>query len=331
MRLALAAVAALALAATACSVGAASEVEPADALERTEAADSFVYETKMDVAPGVVQRCEGAVDRENDRSRQSCKRDSLTVTVGGQSYARANAGWWWKLGVDQEVLKPGDLLELVSATTGSERIGEEEVRGESTVRWTLSVDCTQLRQFSCQGPTSSVDIWIDDDGLIRRLRLDEREGAVNLELFDFGAVEVESPPANRVVEVPGTPGPCQPGRAGPIGVRRAIAALRDRGFEVESLPFACGAGIATYLTNAPDDVLATRDVLIHDTGHLSCYLHTDEPAYAGVLTHGVGIQRDDVPGVLRDVANLACSLYVLGPQRRERIAALDAAMSELRG
>jgi hypothetical protein len=122
---------------------------------------------------------------------------------------------------------PAALLQQLRGAAGDiEELGEEDVRGVSTTRLRVIVDTEraiensppetreQLRAFSeASGmpPEYPMEVWIDDDGLPRRLSTvveveDEQVGTVTqqtvLELYDFGIrVDIEEPADDEVVEL----------------------------------------------------------------------------------------------------------------------------------
>ena len=142
-------------------------------------------------------------------------------------------------------LSPQKLLRLLrSASSETERVGEEDVRGEATVRYRLVVDC-EAAKLECSSMTS-VEVWVGDDGIVRRISLEDDDGTATFEFFDFGAdVRIEAPPASDVVEEDlvagssssggGTSGgievTCAEGEAVPISQRAG-----GRGAAAERLP-----------------------------------------------------------------------------------------------
>lgn len=118
---------------------------------------------------------------------------------------------------------PTDQLRLLAGIDPDsvEEAGEEDVRGESTTRYTATIDpetvldgvpesdrerLAPLVEQLGTGPVD-VEVWLDDDGRIRRLAttvpLPPAAGGgqanVRLDLFDFGVdVDVEAPPAEDV-------------------------------------------------------------------------------------------------------------------------------------
>lgn len=126
----------------------------------------------------------------------------------------------------------GDLrqqLEMLQATGGEvETVGEETVRGVSTTHYRSTIDlrraAAQFRQAGEAGTarvierlaeqadsTIPVEVWVDDDGVVRRMHIVEtipgEDGKPSLEmdmridLFDFGIEpKVALPPPGRVLD-----------------------------------------------------------------------------------------------------------------------------------
>jgi hypothetical protein len=115
------------------------------------------------------------------------------------------------------------LLWLRALGPGVTKIGEEEVRGVPTDRYRAAVDLKLLESQAPPGKEAEwsayvqalrdrlglefipVEVWIDNDGLVRRLYHEygfSAEGtmsAVTTELFDFGVdVNAKAPPAGQV-------------------------------------------------------------------------------------------------------------------------------------
>lgn len=118
---------------------------------------------------------------------------------------------------------PRQTLALLNGVSedGVEEIGEEKVRGVDTTHYRAQIDLERaieeadgvadrkaFEQFveTLGSDTVEVDVWIDGDNLLRRLKMDmplpEEAGdagsSVTMELFDFGtAVDVSPPPADQ--------------------------------------------------------------------------------------------------------------------------------------
>lgn len=128
-----------------------------------------------------------------------------------------------------------DMLRGVSDDV--EEVGTEDVRGTSTTHYKATIDLEKAlaetpedgrealqQQVQTLGTTTlPVDVWIDDEGLLRRQEVTmdlsnaDTGGApagatptsmfMRMEMFDFGAeVNVEPPPANQVTDIADMPG-----------------------------------------------------------------------------------------------------------------------------
>jgi hypothetical protein len=208
MRLAVAAVGALAVAATACG-GVAGEPGVEQAAERTEALASYAYELRSRsrvVELTFDRRCEGVVDNVSLRSRLACADDHETVVDDDTVYIRGGAREsWWKLaefdGAFEQVSYETVLRPLRSDVVRTERVGEEDVGDVSTVHYAVTVECG-AGPLDCSDGTGAVDVWIDADELVRRVRYDSAALTTTIEFFDFGVpVVVEPPPASEVENV----------------------------------------------------------------------------------------------------------------------------------
>jgi hypothetical protein len=219
---------------------------------------------------------------------------------------------------------PTTVLGLLRDTSRSiERLGVEPVRGVRTTRSRAIVDVAKLerRELGSDFPvadggndeTMPVDVWIDDDGRVRRLAYTDtwhgRDGDASsesrVEFFDFGVdVDVQPPPAEGVSAELFPQRTCDASRAGPISVDDVLAALRRHDFDVvaEQRSPMCVGPVAGSVTNAPwmDPQSATDD-----GGDVRCYVWArgdGERRYYVVDT--VGGERP----VTHEVENVACTL-----------------------
>lgn len=124
---------------------------------------------------------------------------------------------------------PSQILDYLRATTDEvESLGEQEVRGVDTTRYRAVVDLrrvpdavpAELRDATrasidlligqLGAGTLPIEVWIDGDGRLRRLKqiISLPAGAgtstteVTMELYDFGTkVEIEPPPADEVIDL----------------------------------------------------------------------------------------------------------------------------------
>lgn len=217
-RLVLTTLAVLAVASAACG-GVENEPNLAAAIEKTESAGSFAIEMAIPGAEGGEKSCVGAVDVGRGSFGGTCDVGSggyeFVVVDDTAYFTRPGvADEWTKLALDGEnvveQLAPDSFLGVLrSASRTTERVGEHDVRGKPTVRYALAVDCERAEILNCEG-TAAVDVWIDDQGLVRRIRHNDDSDVVILEFYDFGLpVEIDPPPADQVVE-----GGLQPGEGG---------------------------------------------------------------------------------------------------------------------
>lgn len=231
------------------------EHEPnlATAIERTEATGS----ARIEIAAAGTQdgekiqmSCTGAADYVHKRFRLACDFEGAweIVVIGHTAYTRSEDGAFlgfgdrWLKSPDEDVnalqdfFSPERLLTLLrAASRQTERIGEEEVRGEPTVRYRLTVNCSEAELISCPGKTTPVDVWIDGDGLVRRIFVEDGGVAGTIEFFDFGLeVDIEPPPADQVADIDELAPKACPGGGRPITDGRAIEAFSHQGLQMTS-------------------------------------------------------------------------------------------------
>ena len=150
---------------------------------------------------------------------------------GGKSWLRldvAKAGQ--ALGVDVAQLmnqagqNPADVLDMLRASGSVDEVGTETVNGESTTHYKATIDLKQaagkigdraqqmVQHLIAEGAPSSlpVDVWIGDDGLVRKLAMNESfaaggsSAAANLSILfsDYGTdVSVTAPPAEQTLDL----------------------------------------------------------------------------------------------------------------------------------
>lgn len=119
---------------------------------------------------------------------------------------------------------PSQTLEYLRAASDDFReVGAETVRGVETTHYRGTVDLEKVAALAPEGAretyrraieaagtsTLPMDVWIDADGLLRRMRYEQpipgQEGAsatTTIELYDFGTeVDAEPPPAGAVLDI----------------------------------------------------------------------------------------------------------------------------------
>jgi hypothetical protein len=126
---------------------------------------------------------------------------------------------------------PRSVLEALKAVSGPlETVGREEIRGTETTHYRTTLDPAKIADEVERAGTADdvlgsfqdalaqaglesipVDVWVDDEGLLRRMQIDIAATQAGLagptsmrltfELFDYGAdVDVTPPPAELVVD-----------------------------------------------------------------------------------------------------------------------------------
>jgi hypothetical protein len=159
---------------------------------------------------------------------------------------------------------------------------------------------------------------MDDDALVRRVRLDKGGLTMTVEYFDFGEpVDVEPPREDQIFEPPLLDPRCKATDAGPIGVDESVRVFRRHGFEVQLDEGTCGGSVAgSFSTTLPDGTMSDDD-------NLSCAV------YVQPLVDGSASLRSEPPAVDRRLENLECTLWVEVQDAEDAIGRLDAAFAEL--
>lgn len=116
---------------------------------------------------------------------------------------------------------PSAAVDWLRGASGVTEVGQEDVRGDTTTRYEVTLDlqaaaqasgdpATQAALESLAATTTQADVWIDGEGRMRRmsygLDMNSAGQAVNssttVELWDFGVpVEVTPPPDNEIVDL----------------------------------------------------------------------------------------------------------------------------------
>jgi hypothetical protein len=145
-----------------------------------------------------------------------------------------------KTGVDFSAFQqmnqnPAELLQFLRGTSDEiEELGEAEVRGVETTRYRATIDLEEAAERAADAgdlpdemreamkagvermkaqtglETLPVEVWVDDDGLLRRMQMDlsfpveaqEVAMEMTMDLFDFGVdVSVAPPPESQTVDI----------------------------------------------------------------------------------------------------------------------------------
>jgi hypothetical protein len=335
---------ALSLAAASCG-GAQNEPNLAEAAERTEAQGTGRFEAsgeQRSEGRSTPVSCKGEADYGAKSVRVACEyglEELDAIAIGDEFYVRGmllvgTSDKWVRMEgeVDDDTslatLSPQKLLRLLrNASSETERVGEEDVRGEPTVRYRLVVDCDGAKlDCSTEAP---VDVWLADDGVVRRITFEDDDGTSTFEFFDFGAdVQIEAPPAADVIEedlvASGSSGggasggievTCADGEAVPIGQPQALAALRRNGFRMRDNEFCI-----------VDNGASTADLPAE--GLVTCGIDAvPRPGAPERVTFG--IETGEGVDATLELRNVKCTIET-GPDGRQRkIDALAQAFTEL--
>src|SRR5262245_40352355 len=196
------AVTALALVGAGCG-SAQDDPSLAEAAAKTEATGSSRFAVDGTDASGtqpVEITCIGEANYASERVHVRCdygpSETVEMIAVGRVTYMRgsilgfAGAGEKWVKNEGDSVgtdLAPQHLLAMLRrASQSTERLGEEQVRSVETTHYRLVVDCEQA-ELDCESDTSSVDVWIDGDGVVRKIEVAEGDSPFTFEFYDFGA------------------------------------------------------------------------------------------------------------------------------------------------
>ena len=103
-------------------------------------------------------------------------------------------------------MSPDRLIDvLVKSSKKVEQLGKEVVRGVDTIHYRAHLDAAKLGLELGPDPPDElvVEAWVDDDGLVRRIRVPEggeSNSSSVVDLYDFGVpVDVKTPEAEDIV------------------------------------------------------------------------------------------------------------------------------------
>jgi hypothetical protein len=159
---------------------------------------------------------------------------ALTAMIpGGKTWVRLDLEQAAKsAGVDlngmlaQAAQNPADVLDMLKAAGSVQTVGTETVDGAQTTHYKATIDLAKaagtvggpaqqaVQSLIDQGGPSTIpaEVWIGDDGLVRKLTVDETVGSgndtasvhLNLGLSDYGtAVNVTAPPSDDTLDATG--------------------------------------------------------------------------------------------------------------------------------
>jgi hypothetical protein len=142
----------------------------------------------------------------------------------GGPFTELAGGKWIRIkddepGFDLGQNDPSQMLEYLRATSEVELRGEDTVRGVDTTHYEARIQLDRVAERvspeaakALEGLTEGagikeipLEVWIDNESLVRRLTMDwHPEGgtvAFEMELFDFGDVEIDVPAASESVDL----------------------------------------------------------------------------------------------------------------------------------
>lgn len=311
---------------------------------RVEEADTSQIElraTEDDGGEKVEILCTGSADYDRQRLAVSCDygdvgrlemiavRDTMHVRGRDVLGVRGTGRGWLEApgdGLPSELSPPQLLAMLRGASQQTERLVDEEVRGVETRRYRLEVECEKV-ELDCSGMTSA-EVWIDDDGSLRRVWLDDESGAETIEFFDSGAdVAIVPPPADQIEQAADLGSTfCSEGEAGPVTVQEATSVLRRHGFQVTKEGEYCTSAYAVTIVTNSAVVSASSQSALPDEEFVSCTAMRLKPAGRGEML--VDEQYAGAAAKLR-LRNLECTLFADGRHAREAVARLKQAFAEL--
>ena len=119
--------------------------------------------------------------------------------VRGGLFAQLAGGKWVRVrrdaaGLDLSLQDPSKLLDYLQATTKVTKVGSATVRGAHTTHYRALVQRPELRN-------APIDVWVGDDGLVRRVAVKAQHVTASLDLFDFGDVSVTVPPDSEALDL----------------------------------------------------------------------------------------------------------------------------------
>jgi hypothetical protein len=187
----------------------------------------------VQLAPGY--EVEGLMDYVHHRGRISYWRDSELLLDGDVAYVKWPMPWrqdtpWLRYETDSSdadplslearaMRNPNSLLDFLTGASSDVRdAGSEDVRGRPTTHYEGTLDLQKVvdeappdkraelqdwLNFIAEDEATKVPfgLWVDNDGVARRLRIDEQGGAsMTIEYYDFGVpVEITPPPASEII------------------------------------------------------------------------------------------------------------------------------------
>jgi hypothetical protein len=120
--------------------------------------------------------------------------------VRGGPVAALAPGKWVRVKADDPsfnlgAVDPTQLLAYLRSSSKIEKLGTATVRGVQTTHYLARIQPTQLKQALPLG------VWVDSQGLVRRLSVQTQQVKASVDLFDFGDVSIDVPPDSDTVDL----------------------------------------------------------------------------------------------------------------------------------
>lgn len=93
---------------------------------------------------------------------------------------------------------PTKLLDYLRATSNVEKRGTATIRGVETTHYVAHIKPEKKQGLKQEVP---LDVWVDGQGFVRRMRIDVPQAEASMDLFDFGDVNVEVPAASETTDL----------------------------------------------------------------------------------------------------------------------------------
>jgi hypothetical protein len=123
--------------------------------------------------------------------------DGSFYVRGGPVDSFAN-GKWVRVKADDRSFNlgeadPSKLLDYLRSTSNVQKVGAATIRGVATTHYVARIKSGTKRV--------PLDVWVDGNGLVRRLHVDSQGVNASVDLFDFGDVGVDVPPSSDTVDL----------------------------------------------------------------------------------------------------------------------------------
>jgi hypothetical protein len=142
----------------------------------------------------------------------------------GGPFSELAGGKWLRIRDDSPLVNlgqndPSQMLEYLRATSEVEKVGEDTVRGVETTHYEAQIQLDRVAERASPEAAEALrrmtqgadikeiplEVWVDGDNLVRRLRMDWHPKGTSftfdLEMFDFGDVDIDVPKPSGAVDM----------------------------------------------------------------------------------------------------------------------------------